>query len=116
MENAESNGIPFRAYWWLVLIYLAFFVGLFAFYDQSYRTALISAVILGYSLHAFFYEKRLRINEDGEKYVVLEKAETGTCLQCPNCGEFYTWFRPHGAYCRGCGYKIVSPIDWIIKE
>ena len=60
--------------------------------------------------------KRLRINEDGEKYVILEKTETGTCLQCPNCGEFYNWFRPHGAYCRGCGYKIVSPIDWIIKE
>ena len=63
MENAESNGIPFRAYWWLALTYLAFFVGLFSFYDHSYRTALVFAVILGYSLHAFFYWKRLRISQ-----------------------------------------------------
>lgn len=108
----ENNGIPFRAYWWLALIYLTFFVGLFAFCDQSYRIALFSAVIFGYSLHAFFYWKRLRIDENGEKYVILDRTEGGTCLECPNCGEFFNIFHQHDKYCSGCGYKVIPPKDW----
>ena len=108
----ESNENSFKPYLWLLLMYLSLFIGLFAFYDQSYNISMFCLAIFGYSWRAFSHIQITIICKNNEKCIVLEKKESGTCLECPNCGEFYTLWHRHGKYCSGCGQRIIPPEDW----